>query len=195
MRLSAHTLVRVVALDGALVPGACVGVYRDFGDEFVASACDADDGVADGVTRFVGLVSGQYWVNPTVFPAGAWAWTAPAEGTAFTRSGGNASIVNYVLRPAYTARVRMVNTLGATVFAGCLEVRSITVAVGEKLRCDSYDGFTDGVVTFEHLPAPSSAGHRVVGVSAPAHTPGPGVTLTYDTTRHAVAVYRWFITR
>ena len=191
------TAVRLEGLNFELLPGACMGVFTDtLFPASVATACDAADGANDGVTTFDGLAPGSYFAKPSPFPVGPYGWTARGAGFRIRADIPAAVIVTYRLEPARTAEITMIDDTGVTVSDGCLEVFEGDDLVGEVQRCDGADGTVDGVVHFEHLPAPifeHTVRNAAARVDPPGHVAGPPVQLAYDQSGHATATYTWML--
>ena len=185
------TRVRVVDPAGNLVPGACI----DLVSQPVPDRCDGDDGVADGVTTFSGLAPGGYPARPKPFPPGPYGWGLRIVGITIPESGAGV-VVTYVLEPARTAAITMVDTAGRTVLFACLEATeggTFNTVLGDHPRCDQDDGTIDGVVHFAHL---RSLGSNWIDSSRERPEPpgldsGSMILLSFDANGHATATYVW----
>ena len=137
--------------NGDALGGAC---YRLTGPETYEVCDDADIAGNDGLTRFIGVVPGDYTVEQTVVPVGYQIATVDPIRVA-PGSGQRIVVTNGLLPPPDNGGdlvVRKVDEAGAALPGACFSLRDGSSTAAGPV-CDGQDGRNDGTISFDGVPA------------------------------------------
>jgi uncharacterized surface anchored protein len=119
------------------------------------SACDADDGTADGITAIHGIDRGTWQIETFPVAPEGYLPMVPKQVTVTSLSGPFAVAVLHT--NGGTLNVAVTNQAGDPLLDACFQLAedagSGTPGGQVDYRCDNADGASDGTVTFTAIPA------------------------------------------
>ena len=189
-KADSSVIARTKDSTGALLPGACFGLYGDAGSgklgSFVDYACDGDDGRADGLTYFFGLNKNtKYVLLELTAPAGQQVGLKKA----FTK-GSKQNVFSITQKPGGHA-LKITNLQGTTstkLKGACFGLYRLVSGQWQlvTLNCDSDDGANDGVTRIVAVPPGT---YRVYETTVPAGYKQPApTTVTIGTSDRSITV-------